>query len=128
MKSYNTMAAKDMLFSLANKLPQNLVVDAVNEHGMFTAALLLRLKEENLCDLRKEARKHKNNPVFLFFFKVSEKELGKKAPFEVRDSEFTTFDFSKVVNVLFNGSTAPLLDHNYLAATHYVSVTLVVKD
>jgi len=122
------MKARDMLLSLANKLPDNLLLDAVNSHGIFTASFLLRLKEENLCDLRKEARKHGNESVFLFFFKVSEKELGKKAPFEVKETEYDTFDFSKVSDVLFNGSTAPLLEHNYLHAMHYVSVTLVVKD
>ena len=126
MNSLNTMYAKEMLISLANKLPENLLLDAVNEHGMFTATVLLHLTEAQLCDLRKEARLHKTDNVFLFFYSVSEKNLGKQHAAEVKD--FTTFDFSKVVDIQFNGSCAPLLQHNYLKPIHYVSTTFVLKD
>jgi len=120
------MYAKDKLVSVAKELPENLLLDAVNDHGLFTSNLLLRLKQEEFCDLRKEARKHQNDKVFLFFYEVPEKDLGKKAPHQV--TNYASFDFSKVVKVLFNGSTAPFLEHNYLNPIYYISVTLVTKD
>ena len=125
MKSMNTMNAKDMLVSLASKLPENLLIDAVNEQGMFTASFLLRLKEEQLCDLRKAARE-KREDFFLFFYSISEKNKGKQHATEVRN--YTTFDFSKVVDVEFSSSTVNLLLYRDLAPVPYVSVTLVLKD
>ena len=125
MNSMNTMNARDMLVSLAKKLPENLLIDAVNEQGMFTAYFLLRLKEEHLCDLRKAAR-IKGEDFFLFFYSISEKNKGKQHPAEVKD--YTTFDFSKLVDVEFNPSTVNLLLYRDLAPIPYVSVTLVFKD
>lgn len=125
-KNLNTISARDMLISLANKLPANLFLDAVNEEGQFTMAFLLRLNDEQLEKLRKEAEKQHKQNFFLFFYSVPEEKAGKEAPFEIRD--FSSFDFSKVVSFNFNGSTQPLLPYRDCPPVHYVSVTFVVKS
>lgn len=126
MNSMNTMTARDMLVSLANKLPENLLIDAVNEEGRFSAAFLLQLNDEQLSELRKEAKKQEKKNLFLFFYSVPEEKAGKEAPYEVKN--FSSFDFSKVVKVSFNGSTAPFLKYRDFPPVHYVSVTFVLKD
>ena len=122
----NTANAGDLLVSLARKLPPKLLVDAVNAEGNFTMAFLLRLNDEQLEALKKEAEKKGKNEFFLFFYTVPEEKAGKEAPYELRD--FSSFDFSKVVSFSFNGSTQPLLPYRDWAPVHYVSVTFVIKN
>lgn len=119
------MFARDMFISLANKLPENLQLDAVNEHGLFCAAFLLRLTEEQLCDLRKEARKHDKENIFLLFYCVSEENASSQVPYELKD--LNNFDFSKVVSCKFNGNTSPFLQYRNWEPYHYVTVTFVIK-
>lgn len=124
-KSFNTIFARDALISLANKLPENLVLDSMNAEGSFTINFLLQLAEEQLCDLRKEARKQKNENFFLFFYSVTEGKEPKSLPTEVKN--FSTFDFSKVKSISFNGNTSPYLPYRNWSPIHYVSVTFTLK-
>lgn len=126
MKSLHTLTAKDMLISRAAKLPDRLLLDAVNEHGLFSASFLLRLNEEQLSDLRKESEKQNGKEFFLSFYSISEEKAGKESPCEVKD--FTNFDYSKVVSISFNGNTVPMLPYRDWEPIYYVSVTFVLKD
>ena len=126
MKNLNIISAKDALISLASKLPDNLLLDAVNEEGQFTMAFLLRLNDVLLNKLKEEAEKQDKKNFFLFFYSVPEEKVGKEVPCEVKN--FSTFDFSKVKSISFNGSTAPLLPKRDYPPIYYVSVTLVLKS
>jgi len=121
-----SLRASDALITKASKLPHNLVVDGLNEHGMFSLAFLMRLTEDQLCDLRREARIQENDDIFLFFYSIPKKDFRKKGARELKN--FTTFDFSTVEKIHFNGNCCPILDYPYSNASHYVSVTFVLKD
>lgn len=125
-KNTTTVSAKDMLISLANKLPENLLLDAVNEHGLFCMEFLLWLNECQLSALREEAKKHADEDIFLFFYSIPENNSGKKVPVEVKN--LSSFDFSKVLSINFNGNTLPALKHSMLPPVYYVSVTFVLKE
>lgn len=121
-----TIRAADILISCATKLPDNLVFDTQTEHGAFTVNFLLRLKEENLCDLRKEARKQKED-CFLLFYSISKSDFSNgKAPYQIKG--FSSFDFSKVADIKFSGDTIALQPKLDADPVHYVSATLVLKD
>ncbi len=109
--------------SRAKNLPENLLLDAVSDSGNFTTVFLFRLTENHLKILKDEAKKHKHEEVFLVFYSISEKELGKCAPKEITD--YNGFDFCNVSKILFNGNT-PQLPSN--RPRNYISVTLVLKD
>lgn len=124
--SYNMRNAKDMLISLANKLPSNLYFDEISEVGRFTKNFLLELNEVQLSALNAEAQKQGNEKICLLFYSNIEDKSGKLPSKEIEN--FTAFDFSKVVKILFNGNTAPLLKYFDSDPVHYVSVTLILKD
>ena len=119
----NSVRAVDMLLSLSRKLPKNLLLDASSEEGQFTANFLLKLKYDQLCALEKEAKKKDGDSFYLFFFTVSEKDYGKKAPVEVKD--FQNFDFSKVKNIHFNGGTTALSSPDHIS---FVTVIFVLGN
>lgn len=128
MQAQKTTSLKvtDALMAKATKMPSNLVVDGLNNHGMFSLAFLMRLTEEQLCDLRREARIHGENEIFLLFYVIPESEFGKKGGKALQD--FTSFDFSKVKKIHFNGNCSPILDYPHSNASHYVSVTFILDD
>lgn len=124
--SYNMRNAKDMLISLANKLPSNLYLDETSEIGRFTKNFLVELNEHQLSTLKIEAQKHGDENICLLYYSNTETKAGKVPSQEMKD--FTSFDFSKVVKILFNGNTAPILKYFDSDPVHYVSVTLILKD
>ena len=121
-----TTAARDMLISQATKIPKNLRLAAVDEEVQFTKTFLLSLNDEQLSNLRKEAEKQGNKDIFLFFYTIPEEKVAKETPCEVRN--FSSFDFSKVVSIGFNGNTAPFLPYVDAPPVHYVSVILATKN
>lgn len=122
MKKYSIVNASEMFISLANQLPENLVINSASSQGPLVKNLLLQFNEKHFADL-KEASKYIKEPFFLEIFTVPEKDLGKKCPIEMK----TAVDLpSEVVKVLFNGSTCPLVQ-KYAGPNRYVTVTLVTK-
>lgn len=121
-KNQHSIYANDMLLSLAIKLPNNLMLDAEDVEGIFTLNFLLRLSDEQLEDLKKASALQKDENVFLFFY--TQHQGQSEHAVELKD--FEGFDLSKVIEINFNGKTAPLLSHSYLPPVHYVSVTFVV--
>lgn len=139
-KNQHLIHATDMLLSLAAKLPDNLMLDAKDAEGIFTFALLQRLSDEQLANLRKAANFYKYINVFLYFYIRYVKD-DEDYVFEAMDidhtaveamdiehtavefKDFKNFDFEKIICILFNEKLPPALIPN----GHYVTVTLVVK-
>lgn len=108
--------------ALAEKLPENLMLDTEVAEKGFAISLLHRLSDEQLEELNQAIALQKSEYVFLYFYIHHE---GKhEASVELKD--FEGFDFSKVLETKFNGKTAPHLSHSYLDPIHYVSVTFDV--
>ena len=126
MKPNSVVTAKELLISLASRLPENLQLDQMSEEYQFTKDFLLRLNEVQLSNLKNEAKKHDDKNICLLFYVIPESKAGKVPSQEVKD--FTNFDFSKVVKIYFNGDTAPLLKHSDSEPKYYVSVTLVLQQ
>jgi len=111
-----------ILLTMAGQLPDRLVADIYTEHGAFCIRFLHSLSKEDFVSLNKEAEK-KNKDFVLFFF--WQKQGSTKLPEEIKN--FQAFDFSKVIQVRFNGSTADYANRIDDTPIPYVSVTLVTK-
>ncbi len=121
-KNLNTARATDLLISLASKLPENLVVDTVNEKGNFSLSCLLRMTDEQLFTLKEEANKKKET-VLLDFATI---ESGSTScPDELRN--FSDFDWNKVGEIRISGDTCPYLPNIYSQPIDYISVIFVIK-
>lgn len=123
-KSFNTIAARDILISCANKLPENLLIDALNQQGMFSITFLLRLTEDQLDCLNKEIAKKRKKQVFLEFSTVQENSTA--CPIELKD--FDHFDWAEVCQIKMSGDTSPYQRSIHTEAYHYISVVFVLKE
>lgn len=123
-KNYNTVSARDILISCANKLPENLLIDAINQQGRFSINFLLRLDTDQLACLNKEIAKKNKKQVFLEFSTVQENSTA--CPVELKD--FDHFDWSKVCQIKMSGDTSPYLHSRHSEPYHYISVVFVLKD
>ena len=121
-KNLHSIYAIDMILSLADKLPNNLMLDSEDMEGAFTLNFLFRLSNEQLEDLKEQANLQNDENVFLFFY-VQHQGQSEHA---VELKDFEGFDLSKVIKINFNGNTAPLLYYSDLPPVHYVSVTFTL--
>lgn len=105
---------RDLLISLAEKLPENLVVDPNTAEGKATIAFLFSLSEEDLASLRKEAGKLSGGYIHLEFSYRSKVE-----PFyrEVKMGQFP-WEGKKVS---FNGDTDPYQHYSSENSLPYIS-------
>lgn len=123
MKNYSILPAKTVLVSLAGRLPENLVIDTATNRGQLAMNFIMQLNKKQLSELS-EAVSSIKETCFLEFFSVSEKDLGKVCPTEMKeDSVSLSTDAAKV---LFNSQTCPIVQKG-TAPSHYVSVTIVTK-
>lgn len=122
-KNYNTAKATDILVSLANKLPENLLVDSVNDKGKFSLNFLLRLTDNQLVSLKEEASKKKSD--FLLDFATIELESD-TCPNELRN--FSDFNWEKVYEIKISGDTCPYQPNIHSKCVDYVCVTFVLKN
>lgn len=122
-KNYNTIKATDALVSLVNKLPENLLVDSVNDKGKFSLNFLLRLTDNQLVSLKEEASKKKSD--FLLDFATIESE-SKACPDELRN--FSDFDWDKVLEIRISGDTCPYQPNIHSEAIDYISVIFVMNE
>lgn len=123
-KSYNAISARDILISCANKLPENLMVDAVNDQGKFAICFVLHLNEDQLLTLKKETDKKNVQNIFLEFSTVSEGST--ECPTELK--KFDDFDWNKVCQIKISGDTSPFQRSIHTEPYHYISVVFVLKE
>lgn len=116
------LSSRDMLLSLASKLPKKLMIHADVAEGEFTIAFLKRLSDEQLADLNEAVNLHEGEDVFLFFYTQHQG----KCEHLIELKDFENFDFSKILGISFNGNTAPLIYHMDSIPIYYVSVTFTV--
>lgn len=122
-RNLNTIKATDALVSLVGKLPENLLVDGINEYGKFSISFLLRLTDEQLLVLKNEAAKKKADFILHF---TTIKSGSTACPDPLTD--FTKFDWEKVVEIKMNGYTCPSLDYHDLDEIDHVSIILVINE
>lgn len=127
-KHYNIVSAKDIFISIAEKLPENLMVDAVSAHGLFAIEFISRLNDEQLAELEKATEKqgfpNKSNekkPVFLEFSTVQ--EGSSSCPIELK--QFSNFDWDKVSKIKINGNTVPFLYSKSSPELNYIQIVFV---
>lgn len=123
MQHYNATSVKDILISCADKIPENLMIDAVNDHGKFSIDFISRLTEDQLISLKNEAAKKGTQNVFLEFSTVTEGSAN--CPTELKN--FADFDWYKVCQIQINGNTAPSIRSATSEPYHYISVVFTVK-
>lgn len=111
--------AKDLLISLADKLPEKLMIDTESEQGKFSLNFLCRLTEDQLEQLKKESKDNKGN-FYLSFYSIS----GKEAP--VRINNFADFDLSKIQSISFDGNTIPEISRKIDEIEFYVLAFIVL--
>lgn len=121
----NAIPAQIAVLSISQQLPENLLIDAVNEHGKFSLEFLFRLTPEQLFKLKTECEKKKNKNVFLSFSR-EEKPAPKLVEREIRD--LSAFDWSKVADIRISGDTSPYQYSRDSEAFHYISIVFVMKD
>ena len=122
-KHYNVASVKDILMSCADKLPENLMIDAVNDHGKFSIDFISRLTDDQLTKLCEESSKKAGKHVFLDFSTIN--EGSNSCPTELK--KFSDFNWYKVCQIKINGNTCPYLHNNQSEPQEYISVVFVVK-
>lgn len=123
-KHYNATSVKDILISCADKLPENLMIDAVDDHGKFSIDFISRLTDDQLIKLSEEASKKADKTVFLEFSTVTEDSTD--CPYELK--KFSDFDWYKVCQIKISGDTCPYIHSIHSEPHHYISVVFVVKN
>ena len=124
IKNLNSLRVRDLLISLADKLPKNLMADAINEHGKFSIEFLLKLTNEQLEHLNSECSKFKKDLVFLDF---AQKPNGATyTPTEVKD--YSNFNWNNVIDIIINGDTCPTIRSHLTEPIYYVSIVFIMKD
>lgn len=122
-KHRNAASVKDILISRAEKLPENLMIDAVDDHGKFSIDFIARLTDDQLIKLSEEAAKKADETVFLEFSTVTEGSTA--CPYELK--KFSDFDWYKVSQIKISGDTCPSLHSIHSEPYYYISVVFVVK-
>lgn len=122
-KHRNAASVKDILISCAEKLPENLMIDAVDDHGKFSIDFIARLTDDQLIKLSEEAAKKADKTVFLEFSTVTEGSTA--CPYELK--KFSDFDWYKVSQIKISGDTCPSLHSIHSEPYYYISVVFVVK-
>ena len=120
----NAVSAKDILISCADKLPANLMIDAVNAHGKFSIEFILRLTEDQLACLNAETKKKGNENVFLDFSTIQQGSTC--CPTELKN--FSDFDWYKVSQIKISGDPCPYLHSIHSASHYYISIVFVLKE
>lgn len=114
------LRAKDAIVARASSLPANLVLD--EKALYFSIVFLLKLNDEELEILRKEASKKKNDIKIEFFYKFKD---SIKPPHSI--SKFEKFDWQNVTDIKISGDTVPQGKSFHDGYEDYLSVVFTLS-
>ncbi len=114
--------AKDIIISLADKLPKNLMI--LRSHEKFAIDLISRLNEKQLSILSDEVKKKDSDKVFLEF--LTKHYGSKECAAELMD--YSNFNWGNVFDIEINGDTVPYLHSIHSDPTYYVSIIFILNE